>query len=140
MKRMILAALFLSPASASFADNESLINSYRSALEYTRTEAARQKAEAGFAAEMRRAGLTFTDPRDHSERNPVVADFGVILSKDGRYGAVAFVASRMEDNPLVWMAEVNGFLVDLRHAPREVQEIAYEQGLIPYIPADQGSE
>ena len=50
------------------------------------------------------------------------------------------IASRMESNPLIWMAEVNGFLVDLRHAPREVQEIAYEQGLIPYIPADQGSE
>jgi hypothetical protein len=40
-------------------------------------------------------------------------------------------------NPLIWMAEVNGLLVDLREMPREVQEIAYEKGLIPYIPADQ---
>ena len=39
-------------------------------------------------------------------------------------------------NPLVWMAEVNGMLVDLRHMPREVQVIAYEKGLIPYVPAD----
>jgi hypothetical protein len=39
-------------------------------------------------------------------------------------------------NPLVWMAEVNGLLVDLRDMPREVQEIAFEDGLIPYIPAD----
>jgi Domain of unknown function (DUF6398) len=44
--------------------------------------------------------------------------------------------SLIEKSPLVWMAEVNGFLVDLRHMPREVQAIAYEKGLIPYIPAD----
>ena len=41
-------------------------------------------------------------------------------------------------NPLVWMAEVNGMLVDLREMPREVQEMAYDKGMIPYIPADQG--
>jgi hypothetical protein len=31
------------------------------------------------------------------------------------------------------MAEVNGLLADLRAMPREVQEIAFEDGLIPYI-------
>ncbi|CAN5160748.1 hypothetical protein BH11PLA2_BH11PLA2_43270 [soil metagenome] len=44
--------------------------------------------------------------------------------------------SRLEDNPLTWMLQVNGFMVDIRHAPREVQEIAFKKGLIPYIPAD----
>ena len=44
--------------------------------------------------------------------------------------------SRMDDNRLGWMLEVNGLLIDVRHAPREVQEIALEKGLIPYIPAD----
>jgi hypothetical protein len=44
--------------------------------------------------------------------------------------------SRLEDNPMVWMLQVNGFMVDVRHAPREVQEIAFNKGLIPYIPAD----
>jgi len=39
-------------------------------------------------------------------------------------------------NPLVWMAEVNGLLVDLRDMPRDVQEIAFAKGLIPYVPAD----
>jgi hypothetical protein len=43
----------------------------------------------------------------------------------------------VDQNPLVWMAEVNGMLVDLRDVPREVQVIAYEKWLIPYIPADQ---
>ena len=45
--------------------------------------------------------------------------------------------SLLDQNPLVWMAEVNGFLVDLRDMPREVQQIAFDKGIIPYIPADQ---
>ena len=44
--------------------------------------------------------------------------------------------SRMDENPMVWMLEVNGFLMDIRNAPREAQEVAFEKGLIPYIPAD----
>lgn len=43
---------------------------------------------------------------------------------------------RMDNNPMVWMLQVNGFMLDVRHAPREVQEIAFNKGLIPYIPAD----
>lgn len=46
------------------------------------------------------------------------------------------LAGLVEKNPLVWMAEVNGLLVDLRRMPREVQEIAFAKGMIPYIPAD----
>ena len=44
--------------------------------------------------------------------------------------------SRLDKNPMVWMLQVNGFMVDVRNAPREVQEIAFKKGLIPYIPAD----
>ena len=44
--------------------------------------------------------------------------------------------SKMDENPMVWMLEVNGFLMDIRYAPRELQEMAFEKGLIPYIPAD----
>ena len=44
--------------------------------------------------------------------------------------------SLLDQNPLVWMAEVNGLLVDLRSMPREVQQIAFDKGMIPYIPAD----
>ncbi len=44
--------------------------------------------------------------------------------------------SKMKDNPLVWMLSVNGFLMDIRSAPREAQVVAFEKGLIPYIPAD----
>jgi hypothetical protein len=44
--------------------------------------------------------------------------------------------SRLEDNPLVWMIEVNGYVMDVRGASREIQEAAYKQGLIPYVPDD----
>ncbi len=44
--------------------------------------------------------------------------------------------SKLNSNPLVWMLSVNGLMVDIRSMPREVQEIAYHKGLIPYIPAD----
>lgn len=44
--------------------------------------------------------------------------------------------SRVDDNPMIWILSVNGYMVDIRSMPREVQEMAFEQGLIPYIPAD----
>ena len=48
--------------------------------------------------------------------------------------------SRMDDNPLIWMLEVNGLLMDIRSCPREAQVVAFEKGLIPYIPADRAGE
>ncbi len=48
--------------------------------------------------------------------------------------------SQMEKNPLVWMLKVDGMMVDIRSMPRDIQVIAYEKGLIPYIPADQNPE
>lgn len=42
--------------------------------------------------------------------------------------------SRMDRNPLAWMISVNGLMMDARYAPREVQEIAFQKGLIPHIP------
>ena len=44
--------------------------------------------------------------------------------------------SLIDENPLIWMLEVNGLIVDVRNTPREIQEIAFEKGLIPYIPSD----
>lgn len=48
------------------------------------------------------------------------------------------IASRADRNPLIWMLKVNGFMTDIRYEPRDAQVVAYEQGLIPYIPADGG--
>jgi hypothetical protein len=44
--------------------------------------------------------------------------------------------SRLHDNPVLWIIQLDGFLGDVRHAPRSVQELAFTKGLIPYIPAD----
>ena len=44
--------------------------------------------------------------------------------------------SILDDNPLVWYIMVNGFVVDARSMPRDMQELAYEKGLIPYIPGE----
>lgn len=42
--------------------------------------------------------------------------------------------SKLIDNPMVWMLEVNGLIVDLRNAPLELQEEAFRRGLIPFVP------
>ncbi|MCI5150437.1 MAG: hypothetical protein D3916_13810 [Candidatus Electrothrix sp. MAN1_4] len=42
--------------------------------------------------------------------------------------------SNLDNNPKAWMIMINGFIIDARSAPRNIQEIAYEKGLIPYIP------
>lgn len=42
--------------------------------------------------------------------------------------------SRMERNPMAWMISVDGFILDVRSAPRAIQEEAYRKGLIPYLP------
>jgi len=44
--------------------------------------------------------------------------------------------SLIDQNPLVWMLQVNGLMVDIRQMPREAQAAAFQKGLIPYIPAD----
>jgi len=44
--------------------------------------------------------------------------------------------SRMDQNPVAWMIQVDGLIVDARHLPREIQEEAYRKGLIPYISGD----
>lgn len=46
--------------------------------------------------------------------------------------------SRLADNPLVWMLHVNGFVIDIRDAPVEVQRAAYAKGLIPFVPSERG--
>jgi len=42
--------------------------------------------------------------------------------------------STMDQNPMAWMIQVNGLLVDARFLKREIQEEALRKGLIPYIP------
>jgi hypothetical protein len=42
--------------------------------------------------------------------------------------------SLMDENPYVWLIDVDGIPTDARYAPRQVQEEALRRGLIPYLP------
>ena len=53
-----------------------------------------------------------------------------------QFDATWFLPSRMEESPIPWMIEVNGLIVDARSLPRDIQALAYQKKLIPYIPAD----
>jgi Domain of unknown function (DUF6398) len=47
------------------------------------------------------------------------------------------IPSNIDKNPLAWMVSINGLIVDVRNAPREFQQEAFRQGLIPYLPEDE---
>ena len=41
---------------------------------------------------------------------------------------------RVEESPMAWMVEVNGFILDARFLKREIQEELYRKGEIAFIP------
>ncbi len=47
------------------------------------------------------------------------------------------LTSRIVDSPSTWILMVNGLAIDIRTAPIELQRLAFEKGLIPFVPADQ---
>lgn len=51
------------------------------------------------------------------------------------YHAEWCLPSEVESNPMLWTVFVNGLAVDARMLSVEMQEICYEKGLIPYVPA-----
>ncbi len=92
------------------------------------------------------------DPSQTPHRKPrVIYDFFGIAESTGQnksreiretLGMGSFspdwtLPSRLTKNPLMWMLKVNGLLVDIRRAPLELQRMAFEKGLIPFIPAEQ---
>ena len=43
--------------------------------------------------------------------------------------------SEIDDNIMLWMVSIDGLPFDARQLPVEMQEICFEKGLIPYVPA-----
>jgi hypothetical protein len=41
---------------------------------------------------------------------------------------------KLDHNPMAWMIQVNGLVVDARMMPRPTQEEAFRKGLIPHLP------
>ena len=62
------------------------------------------------------------------------------MLKIGQFDHHWTLPSRMDDLTMIWVVEVNGFMTDIRRCPRVVQQIAFEKGLIPYIPADRTNQ
>lgn len=60
------------------------------------------------------------------------------LLKMGHFAPEWTLPSQLANNPMAWMIQVNGFIIDARHAPVEIQRAAAERGLIPYFPSDAG--
>ena len=60
------------------------------------------------------------------------------LLRTSRMDPTWMLKNMIDRNPLAWLVELNGMLVDVRDMPREVQQIAHEKGLIPYLPAKRG--
>jgi hypothetical protein len=54
--------------------------------------------------------------------------------KIGYFSPQWTLPSKLADSPMAWMISWGGFMIDARHAPRHIQEIAYEKGLIPFLP------
>ena len=67
-----------------------------------------------------------------SSKSKIVRD----ILKMGQLDPNWCLPSKLDDNPIAWMITFNGLLVDARDLPRNIQELAYKKGLIPYIPAD----
>jgi hypothetical protein len=81
--------------------------------------------------------------------NELVAPFGVSSStasskaveikkmfKINYFNTEWMLPECIKDNPMIWMVEVNGLIVDIRDMPLEIQEQAFEMGIIPYIPGE----
>jgi hypothetical protein len=58
------------------------------------------------------------------------------LLKANRFNANWVLPSRLDTHPMAWMIMFNGFIVDVRQLPIEVQLMAYEKGLIPKMPPE----
>ena len=66
-----------------------------------------------------------------------ISRYIAIRRKSPRHTVALTLDAEEHRRPGPARVEVNGTLVDIREMPREVQVIAFEKGMIPYIPADQ---
>jgi hypothetical protein len=69
-----------------------------------------------------------------SGKSRIILDTLKITQMDPRW----CLPSKLAGNPMAWMISVNGYILDARHAPREIQEEAYRRGMIPFLPETHG--
>ena len=54
----------------------------------------------------------------------------------GQFSHRWMLPSRLEDNLAVWILQDDGLMMDIRDAPPELQRLAYEKWLIPFVPSE----
>jgi hypothetical protein len=65
-----------------------------------------------------------------TSRSRLIARLLNMIPLDPRWS----LPSKLDDNPLAWFVEIDGFVADARDLPRPLQEEAHRRGLIPYVP------
>jgi len=68
-----------------------------------------------------------------SQKSKSIRDIFKMCQLDPKWS----LPSKLKNNPLAWMISFNGYIIDAREAPYELQLAAHEAGLIPYIPDEQ---
>ena len=84
--------------------------------DFLRTDALRQQFELS--------------TRTGSARSVAILD----LLKIGQFDPRWSLPSQLARNRLAWLIEIDGLIIDARRIPRNSQEEAYRQGVIPFVP------
>ncbi|MCE7007048.1 DUF6398 domain-containing protein [Kibdelosporangium philippinense] len=82
------------------------------------------------------AGLLGVKPHTMANKGRLVMDTLGISVMDPEWTRQDMI----EKNPLVWLVEFNGLVVDVRMLPEEFQVEAWRRGLIPFVPGRAGDE
>ncbi|GAA0913423.1 hypothetical protein Vau01_052370 [Virgisporangium aurantiacum] len=74
-------------------------------------------------------------------KQTTIADKGRLIMETLRIGLMDPEYTRrdmLDRNPMAWLIQVDGFVVDARSLPEELQMQAWQKGLIPYVPEARG--
>lgn len=52
-----------------------------------------------------------------------------------RFDHVWMLAGLLDSMPMAWLIEFDGFVLDARKLPRDLQQVLFQKGLIPYVHA-----
>lgn len=55
------------------------------------------------------------------------------MLKMNRFDHKWLLPSKIKTNSMAWMIKIDGFIIDARTLEPEIQKIAYEKGLIPFV-------
>jgi len=91
--------------------------------------------------------------RIHLTANELASAFGISTSTAGNkaaeikkmfkidfFSAEWLLPELIDSSSMVWMVKVNGLIVDVRDMSLEIQQQAFEMGIIPYVPGEEDEQ